>query len=237
MEAALGLRRRAENTSSMAEGESEALGELIERVDALKAALPALLKTFSIPALTSGERASIYSERAAHVANALKRVREGAADHAALLEQCQKLVTAAPDTTANDKELLESFDKKHKAVNVHGDGGLAAELRRVFASSATVTTATGGNSNNHNGLVRYEPRFPDTRTRTDLVKLVDDWRVLNPDKLTIEYDDDNGSDVVTLTVKGLMRAYIALSRDEDPVMVERVACFGIKEAVRALSSS
>ncbi|KAI5478189.1 hypothetical protein MNV49_005356 [Pseudohyphozyma bogoriensis] len=201
-------------TSEPTSSQVAQLTAVLATVDRARASLPSLLRSFGVPASSPAERASVYRERSNEAWNSIKALR-------ASLEAVQPLLdkTAASENAdavgivVREREVRGVGLERLKDVMHNSDKGRKGKQKKEFVA-----------------------KFNAPATPVEVDELVQRWQTDHPNvRIELRGVKEGGeAREIRITVKGLMWASCMLHWTDARtggrvVMVERVACFGLKE--------
>ncbi|KAL8276199.1 hypothetical protein RQP46_011411 [Phenoliferia psychrophenolica] len=209
-----------DSTIPTPEAQIASLRSVLSTLDRTQGSLPSLLRSFAVPTTSSSERASIYRERANEAWSSIKALSDDLAGVQAILDRCDA------------SEQLDQVGIVVKPREVSA-GAQWARLADVLGGG----TASASHKGKEKATDAFVPQLGSPATPHELAELVRRWSEDHP-RVTVELDSKDGGgkeqSELRITLRGTMRAVAMLHwSDWDGggrcVLVERVACFGLKE--------
>lgn len=208
------------------------LNHLLGTVQRTRSSLPSLLRSFNASASSShADRAAIYRTASSEASTSIRAL----ADE---LEKVEGTLQAAEESERRDGQGIRVRVLEQGQARSEGGWEKLGEILGVAAGAGGVGEQGKGKARAH------ESSLGDVSSPAELQTMLEQWEMQCGGKIKLQAVGSTEKECaeVRLQLKGVMRACILLDWDkrEDGragrrCMVERVACFGLKEEVSRCS--
>lgn len=188
------------------ESAQKQLESLLRDIATTRASLPALLRSFQTPSLSSAELAQLYSARSQAAFSSIKSLRES-------LAAAQGVLEAAKRSEEKDGSGIVVLQREA------GESGIGLlELRRIFGEKDS------GNGKKLSG--KLAGRIMNDK---EMDEVLSGWSSIYP---RVRIEPRTNQRELRITYKGLMKVFLELHHSPTEIQVERILCHGLKEKVR-----